>query len=795
MGKLVILKLGMGNFEQGFPVTLQIGDENARPVAEITGRLPPNLEIPRHYHRWQTIYHNLKLPARPIGLPKQATLVASIAECQQAAEDLKSELNTWLQCESFRPIREKCLEKLLPDDKVRVLLQTQDLRLQKLPWHLWDLLERYPNAEIALSAPAYEQVTRFAPTTTSVKILAILGDSKGIDTQADRALLEKLPNADITFLVEPERQELNQQLWEQPWQIFFFAGHSSTLETGETGLIGINQTESLTISQLKYALKKAVERGLQLAIFNSCDGLGLAREFADLQIPQMIVMREPVPDQVAQDFLKHFLAAFASGESLYMAVREARERLQGLENHFPSATWLPVIYQNPAQIPLNWQELISVKTPSFPSNSKQLTKHQLVKHKFTLSLALLTSVMVTGLVMGVRYLGVLQPLELAAFDQLMRSRPQELPDPRILVIQITEEDVQNQAQEKPRGSLSDKYLSKVLAKISPHQPIAIGLDIYRDYSVDKKYPQLVKLMQQNPNFVAVCQVSNSQTGKPGIKPPPGIPKENTGFSDTVLDDDNIVRRHLLALTPPPSSPCTAAYALNVQLALRYLSAKGIKLQFNDKHSWQLGKLRFQLIESDTGGYQGIDALSHQILLNYRSSPTPEAVAPSVTLKQVLSDEFNADIVKDKIILIGTTAESFRDYSLTPYKNSQGKQREIPGVFLQAQMTSQLLSAVLDGRPILSTWWLGYEIIWVWLWSTGAILIAFYLRKAVYLIFGIVTLSIALYLICLSILTIFGYWIPLVPALMVLICSTAVVLRSNLNREKNNKPITNMIERS
>jgi hypothetical protein len=33
---------------------------------------------------------------------------------------------------------------------------SNDLILQKLPWHLWDLLERYPKAQIALSAPSYE---------------------------------------------------------------------------------------------------------------------------------------------------------------------------------------------------------------------------------------------------------------------------------------------------------------------------------------------------------------------------------------------------------------------------------------------------------------------------------------------------------------------------------------------------------------------------------------------------------------------------------------------------------------
>jgi hypothetical protein len=54
-------------------------------------------------------------------------------------------------------------------------------------------------------------------------------------------------------------------------------------------------------------LKRAITQGLKLAIFNSCDGLGLADYLTDLQIPQTIFMREPVPDRVAHEFLKNFL--------------------------------------------------------------------------------------------------------------------------------------------------------------------------------------------------------------------------------------------------------------------------------------------------------------------------------------------------------------------------------------------------------------------------------------------------------------------------------------------------------
>jgi hypothetical protein len=122
--------------------------------------------------------------------------------------------------------------------------------------------------------------------------------------------------------VEPQPEKLNDQLWEKGWDILFFAGHSSSQKKGQ---LQLNQTDSLTLEQLRYALKKAIAQGLKLAIFNSCDGLGLAHDLADLHIPQVIVMREPVPDRVAQEFLRHFLARF-QGDSLYILRCEKHEK-------------------------------------------------------------------------------------------------------------------------------------------------------------------------------------------------------------------------------------------------------------------------------------------------------------------------------------------------------------------------------------------------------------------------------------------------------------------------------------
>jgi CHASE2 domain-containing sensor protein len=791
VGKLVVLKIGEGTFEQGFPVTLQLGEDGKNPSLEITGKLPPIPEIPQYYSGWARNYRRLGLRSRLEASPAQVTNVSKLEICCNAAQVLRDRLNDWLHSQPFCPIREKLLEQLMPSDEIRLIVQTENIWLRKLPWHLWDLCDRYSKIEIALSAPVFQLIKQEEPPHTKVRILAILGNSIGINTQADRLLLEQLPDAEISFLVEPQRQELNEELWKQGWDILFFAGHSSSQANGETGRIYLNQTDSLTIAQLRFALKKAVERGLKIAIFNSCDGLGLAGDLADLQIPQIIVMREPVPDRVSQQFLKYFLAAFSRGESFYLAVREAREKLQGLEDQFPCASWLPIIFQNLAIMPPTWQGLLvpvidkpslddkpndrPVPKPPTPKPPKPTLQPPIRKDLRGLGRVFLTSLVITSLLMGIRHLGMLQPLELQAFDHLMQTRPPEAPDSRLLVVTVTEEDIKAQRNEPRRGSLSDRSLARLLEKLESYQPRAIGLDIYRDFPVGAEHQDLAKRLKQSDRFFSICKVSNPETNDKGISPPPEVPKVRWGFSDVVTDPDGVLRRHLLALTPAPTSPCTASYALSTQLAFRYLEAKGISPKYTPEGYLQLGKTIFKPLEAPSGGYQNqnIDTWGHQVLLNYRFYRSPQNIVPQVTLSEVLKGQLNPDAVKDRIVLIGVTAPSRKDYFLTPYSNTKTFDQQIPGVVIQAQMVSQILSAVLDGRPLLSVWPLWGDVLWIWGWSlTGGLLCW---RSQVLLRLGLASGALfILYGLCFGLFT-QGIWVPLVPSALALVSTGGSVV--------------------
>ncbi|NEQ66831.1 MAG: CHAT domain-containing protein [Symploca sp. SIO2D2] len=190
------------------------------------------------------------------------------------------------------------------------------------------------------------------------RLLAILGNSEGINLEEDVQSLKKLEHmVEIEWLEEPSRRELYPMLWRKKWDILFFAGHSSSEEDLTTGNIAINSQDSLNLQQLRNTLRNARQNGLKLAIFNSCDGLGLANALVDLRIPYIIVMREPVPDQVAQDFLEFFLERFSKGMSLHKAFRKAREQLEYLEHtEYPGATLIPEIVQHPTAQPLFWSQ-------------------------------------------------------------------------------------------------------------------------------------------------------------------------------------------------------------------------------------------------------------------------------------------------------------------------------------------------------------------------------------------------------------------------------------------------------
>lgn len=334
-----------------------------------------------------------------------------------------------------------------------------------------------------------------------------------------------------------------------------------------------------------------------------------------------------------------------------------------------------------------------------------------------------------------------------------------MPDPRIVVITVNENDIQAQTSQERRGSVSDETLYQVLETLSDYEPRVIGLDLYRDFPVT--LPPLATAIAQ-PHVVGVCKSLDPVADATGIAPPPEMPPAQVGFSDFLEETDGILRRQLLTLTPDPVSPCQSSYGFAALIAIQYLQKAGLQPAFTSDGNLQLGETVFPRVGRRTGGLQPIDSRGNQVLLNYRALPRPDQIGAKVSLQQLLDDQVNPERIRDRIVLLGVTAPS-GDFWSTPY--GAQAQHKAPGVFIQAQMISQLISAVLDNRPL----------IWTWPQWADALLIAMaallgstlaYRWKSVPL--GIIclltasTFSLGAWLVLLM-----GGWLPLAPAVMAL----------------------------
>lgn len=318
---------------------------------------------------------------------------------------------------------------------------------------------------------------------------------------------------------------------------------------------------------------------------------------------------------------------------------------------------------------------------------------------------LLTAPTVAGLALAAGSAGWFQLLDLTTLDLFFRLRPREPVDERIVIVTIDEPDITHVGQ----WPIPDAVLAKLLNNLKEHQPRAIGLDLYRDLPVEPGNRALVEVFKSTPNLIGVEKaVGNS------VAPPPTL-KElgQVALADLVLDADGKVRRGLLSVREEGGQ---TKLSLGATLALMYLQAEGITLQMvgAKKTDLKLGQAVFVPFSGNDGGYVGVNAGGYQILLNFRGA---RESFDTVSLTDVLEKRIPPDKLRDRIVLIGATGQSLNDFFLTPYSSSfAGSPQRTPGAVIHANLTSQILSAALQGRPFIRVWHEPAEWLWVLGWS-------------------------------------------------------------------------------
>ncbi|MCY7391870.1 MAG: CHASE2 domain-containing protein, partial [Leptolyngbyaceae cyanobacterium CAN_BIN12] len=307
---------------------------------------------------------------------------------------------------------------------------------------------------------------------------------------------------------------------------------------------------------------------------------------------------------------------------------------------------------------------------------------------------------VTAAIIGVQLTGGLQRLEWAMLNQWVRLRPPEDRAVPIVVVTLTEADIQRMR----RWPLSDAQLAALLNRLKRDRPAAIGLNLYRDLPVEPGHTELLQVFKTTPNLIGITKAVRNSNGA-AVAPPPILrDRDQVGVNDLLIDADGTVRRNLLSIDRRSKT----TLALGTKLALMYLSKQGITPTVRATDGCiQVGKATFCRLEQNAGGYIRVDTGGYQTLSNFLQS---SGGIPSVSLTDVMTNRVPASLFQDKIVLIGTKADSvWGDCFYTPYTTDSNS--TWVGVEIHANLTAQIISSALEGRPILQ----GLPQVWGWGW--------------------------------------------------------------------------------
>lgn len=360
---------------------------------------------------------------------------------------------------------------------------------------------------------------------------------------------------------------------------------------------------------------------------------------------------------------------------------------------------------------------------------------------------------VIGLVIATRLTGGLQNTELRILDYLLRLRPDESIDERIVIIGIDEADI----QEIGRYPIPDQDLAQLLQTVQQYQPVAIGLDLFRDLPVPPGYTELINTFQASQNLIGIEKLAFTEN-EDQIKPPP-LPPEQVSFVNTLLDSDGAVRRSLLGASDLQNG---YKFSFTLRLAEQYLAKHQIGLEngIQDQESMRFGTTELARVQPNTGAYIGADTGGNQILINFRAGAQPFRM---VSIRELKAGILSVEQIRDRVVLIGVTASSIGDVVNSAAIKSRNPGL-VSGVELQAHAVSQILSAVLDKRPLLKSWAEGWEYAWIIVWGLLGISLGRLFAAPLKLLIVIAIVSSILVIICYGML-IAGWWIPLVPPLL------------------------------
>jgi two-component sensor histidine kinase len=241
-----------------------------------------------------------------------------------------------------------------------------------------------------------------------------------------------------------------------------------------------------------------------------------------------------------------------------------------------------------------------------------------------------------------------------------------------------------------------------------------------------------------------------------------------GFADLQSDPDGKLRRNLLGAYDAQEE---FSFSLAIRVAEEFLGDRNLPLEpgLQDPYALRFGTAELPRIQPNTGGYRNLRKPTDEVdtFINYRSGGYPFEM---VSLRAVLAGEVPDQLVRDRIVLIGVVAPSVKDIINTVAVSSMAPNPApgiVYGVEVQAHAISQIVQASLYQRLLLNSWGESWEYLWIVAWGILGISLGRFLSTPWHVLAGL-SVSCAIFWGLSYWLLVMGWWVPLVPPLIILL---------------------------
>ncbi len=291
-------------------------------------------------------------------------------------------------------------------------------------------------------------------------------------------------------------------------------------------------------------------------------------------------------------------------------------------------------------------------------------------------------------------LGWLPISERKLYDYYLRSRLEEPQDRKIIIVGLNEKDI-----EKLGFPIDDSTLATLLTKIKAQNPRAIGLDLHRNVNIGESgHQELDEIFKSTPQLIGVEKTDGGNPNHLSISPPAELEKlGQTGASEIIEDGENgLVRRGYLYVQKSDREEMLPSLGLAV--ALKYLETENI-FPTAGKKSWlKLGNAVFPMLKANRLFYSPLAIDNYQTIINYRNAKSEFL---QVSFSEVIENKIKDGFFEDKIVFIGTTAETIEDIYITPYSyHFQDNYAFTYGVEIHASLASSVISAAFNDRIVI-----------------------------------------------------------------------------------------------